>query len=202
MISKPPTSVVLVNSVNVVTGRSPGREWNDARRLRPFVTSASCQAPLRALCAAALLLAPAILRQYTQIGADLLGDKSNHRCRRRLTRKDRPTDSSCRGPRFSAVDVDPDPAVRQLTDATTPAALLTQPGVARVAMRSLAMVAASSGHVGRRLPSAPPRHAPSNRRALARSCDFVRACRTRTRYLPFSNCRYQIAAACELQAAS
>ena len=41
-------------------------------------------------------VAPAILGQCTRVDADLLGDEGNHRCRRRLIRKDRPTGCASR----------------------------------------------------------------------------------------------------------
>jgi hypothetical protein len=41
---------------------------------------------------APVCVAPAILGQDTRVDADLLGEKGNHRCRRCLSKKDRPTE--------------------------------------------------------------------------------------------------------------
>ena len=52
--------------------------------------------PEMALCLdcvlASVRVTPGILGQCTRVDADLLGDEGDHRCRGRLTRKDRPTE--------------------------------------------------------------------------------------------------------------
>ena len=41
---------------------------------------------------APVCVAPAILGQGTRVDADLLGEEGDHRCRRYLAKKDRPTE--------------------------------------------------------------------------------------------------------------
>ena len=77
-----------------LVGRSGGRERR-AQGRPPVLANRRVQAvmPLRLdRMLAPVCVAPAILGQGTRVDADLLGEEGNHRCRRCLAKKDRPTE--------------------------------------------------------------------------------------------------------------